>query len=100
MSYLLSEQGRLLALIAGCAVLWSLESLVPLYRYERHRLRRALPNIGLAVLLVLTNLVLSFATAGVASFVTNQRMGLLFLFSLPAWLTALLGSMALDLFTY
>jgi hypothetical protein len=59
----LSEQTRLLALIIGCAVLWSLESAVPLYVYEKNRLRRALPNITLTVLLVLTNLVLSFATA-------------------------------------
>lgn len=97
---LFSEQGRLLALIVGCALLWSLESLLPLYRYEKHRLRRALPNIGLAALLVLTNLALSFATAGAADFVTKQRMGLLFLLALPAWLTALLGVMALDLFAY
>ncbi|HJS24868.1 MAG TPA: sterol desaturase family protein [Pyrinomonadaceae bacterium] len=91
----------MLALVMGCAVLWSLESVVPLYVYEKNRLRRALPNISLTVLLVLTNLVLSFATVGVSNFVVNRKLGLLFLLpTLPTWLTALLGIMALDFFTY
>jgi sterol desaturase/sphingolipid hydroxylase (fatty acid hydroxylase superfamily) len=96
-----SEQTRLLALVMGCAVFWSLESVVPLYIYEKNRLRRALPNILLTVLLVLTNLVLSFATVGVSNFVVNRKLGLLFVVpTLPTWLTALLGIMALDFFTY
>ena len=60
---LLSDQSRLVALIIGCAVLWTFESMLPLYRCEPRRLRRALPNIALTVLLVLTNLALSFVTA-------------------------------------
>ena len=97
---LLSDQSRLIALITGCAVLWTLESMLPLYRYEPRRLRRALPNIGLTFLLVLTNLALSFVTAGVSQFSVNRRFGLLFLFEIPPWLIGVLGVLALDLFTY
>jgi len=100
MSLLLSTQSRLLALIIGSTVLWTIESLLPLYRYERHRLRRALPNIGFTVLLVLTNLSLSFATAGVANLVMKREIGLFYLFDIPHGLAALFGVMALDLFTY
>jgi hypothetical protein len=50
-SPLLSDQSRLLALIIGAAVLWCVESQMPLYGYEKHRLHRALPNIALTVLL-------------------------------------------------
>jgi sterol desaturase/sphingolipid hydroxylase (fatty acid hydroxylase superfamily) len=99
MHTLFSDQARLLVLLVCCAVLWSAESVMPLYLYPTRRLRRALPNIALAVLLVLTNLALSFATASVAGAV-NRRLGLFFLFSMPAWLMALSGMMALDLFTY
>jgi hypothetical protein len=42
-----SEQTRLFALVMGCSVLGSLEGVVPLYVYEKNRLRRALPNISL-----------------------------------------------------
>ena len=54
MSFLLSDQSRLLALIVACAVFWSVESLLPLYKYETNHLSSALPNIELAVLLGIT----------------------------------------------
>jgi len=63
MSFLLSAQSRLLGLIIGTTVLWTIESLLPLYSYEKHRLRRALPNIVFTVLLVLTNLLLTLRTS-------------------------------------
>ena len=100
MSFLPAAQVRLLVLIISTTVLWSVESLLPLYRYDKHRLRRALPNIAFTVLLVLINLSLSFATAGIANFVVNKGIGLFFLFDIPSWLAALIGVMALDLFTY
>ena len=100
MSVLLSPQSRLLGLIIGATVLWTIESVLPLYEYEKHRLRRALPNIAFTVLLVLTNLLLSSVTACVANFVMDKRIGLSFLFDMPSVLAALLGVMALDLFTY
>jgi sterol desaturase/sphingolipid hydroxylase (fatty acid hydroxylase superfamily) len=99
-SPLLSDQSRLLALIISATILWCVESLVPLYVYDRHRLRRALPNVALTVLLVLTNLASSVVTAGVAKVGNNERLGLFFVFAMPPWLTAVLGIMALDLFTY
>ena len=100
MSQLLSDQSRLLALMIGAAVLWCVESLVPLYSYDKRRLRRALPNISFTALVIVTNLALSVVIALVANFAGNERIGLFFLFAMPSWLTALLGIMALDLFTY
>ena len=77
-----------------------MEWLGPRYGYDKHRLRRALPNIALTVLLVLTNLALSVVTAGVANFAYSERLGLFYLFTMPPSLTAVLGIMGLDLFTY
>ena len=100
MSPFLSDQSRLLALIVGAAVLWCIESLIPIYVYEKHRLRRALPNIALTSLLVVTNLALSVVTASVANFAYSKGLGLFFMFALPSWLSTLFGVMSLDLFTY
>ena len=97
---LLSDQSRLLALTVGCAALWTVETWLPLYRYESRRWRRALPNVVLTALLVLTNLALSFVTAGVSRFTTNSKFGLFYLFNMPLWLIGVVGVMALDLFTY
>ena len=83
---------NILLLVIGCAVLWSLESVMPLYRFGDRRLRRALPNIGLTVLLLLTNLALSFVVASVADSAASHR--------LPVWIEVVLGIAALDFFAW
>ena len=100
MQFLLSEQTRLLLLVGACGLLWSLESIVPLYRYQHRGARRAFPNIALALILILTNLALSFSSAYVAAFSVSHGIGLLTLFSFPGWLSALMGVAALDVFAY
>ena len=76
----------LLLLIVVCAVLWSLES-------GEHRRHHAAPNIGLTVVVLLTNLALSFAAAW-ASAVSQRET------QIPAWLHAVIGIAALDFFAY
>lgn len=100
MNIVFSESFRVALLIAGCAVLWSLESLIPLYHVGDGRLRRALPNVGLTVMLLLTNLALSFLAAGVVGFAISHRVGVLFLLRLPVWTNIIVGIAALDLFAY
>ena len=95
-----SDQTRLLVLVISCAGLWCAESVLPLYVYDRQRLRRAVPNIALAVILVLTNLALSFAAATVANVAIQKEIGLLFLLHPSPWLLPILGVLALDLFAY
>ena len=100
MQSLLSDQARLLALVAVCGLLWSLESIAPLYRYRNGRVRHALSNVALAVLLVLTNLGLSFSSAYLSSFSVSHSVGLFAMIALPVWFQAVLGVVALDLFAY
>lgn len=100
MTLLFSDQSRLALLVTGCAVLWSLEALVPLYRYRDDRLRRTWPNVALTVIVVLTNLVLSFVAASASEAVVSNGLGLLSVTGFPLWLDVLLSIAALDFFTY
>jgi sterol desaturase/sphingolipid hydroxylase (fatty acid hydroxylase superfamily) len=100
MNILFSDSSRVLLLIVGCAVLWSLESAIPLYRGGEGRFRRALPNVGLTALLLLTNFALSFVAAGVAAWVASHRVGLLLVLRLPAFANVIAGIAVLDLFAY
>jgi sterol desaturase/sphingolipid hydroxylase (fatty acid hydroxylase superfamily) len=100
MQFWLSEQARLSALILLCALLWTLESVVPLYRYGRDRLPHSFPNFALALLLVLSNLALSAGTARLAAFSDSHRVGLFHLLDLSPLLTLVLGVAALDFFGY
>lgn len=100
MEIVLSPQFRLLLLVTCCAVLWSLESLAPLFRYREHRLRRIGPNVALTVLVLLVNLALSFVAAAVSAATLSSGIGLLPATALPPWLDLLLSIAALDFFTY
>lgn len=100
MQFWLSDQTRLMALVALCALLWSLETIVPLYRYQNSRMRHALPNVALTLILVLTNLTVSFSSAYLAGFTVRNRVGLFFLTDLSPWIQAAFGVVALDLFAY
>lgn len=100
MQFWLSEQARLSSLILLCALLWTLESVAPLYRYGKNRLPHAAPNVVLALLLILTNLALSACTASLAAFTDRLGVGLLRLLELSPLLTLILGVAALDFFGY
>jgi len=97
---MLTDLVRLALLAFLCGLLWSLESLVPLYQYRNSRVRHALPNVALTIILVLTNLALSFSSAYVAVLTERTRVGLLTLFVMSPWVHALIGIAALDLLTY
>lgn len=100
MQALLTDQVRLMALVGLCGLLWSLESIVPLYRYRNGRVQHAIPNIALAVMLVATNLALSFPSAYAAEFTVRNGLGLFSLLGISLWAQAVLGIVALDLFGY
>jgi len=97
---LLTDQVRLLLLVGLCGLLWSLESIVPLYRYRHSRVRHAVPNVALTLILLLTNLALSFSSAYLAGFAVRHGVGLFFFFDLSAWAQVVPGVAALDLFAY
>lgn len=100
MQALLTDQTRLLVLIGLCGLLWSLESIAPLYRYQNSRVRHALPNVALAAILVLTNLALSFSSAYLAAFTVRNGLGLFPMLGLSLSTQGILGVLALDLFGY
>src|SRR2546423_10828266 len=96
----LSEQGRLSVLIILCTLLWTLESIIPLYRYGRDRLPHVFPNIMLALLLILTNLALSVGSARLAAFTANNGIGLFFLLRLSPLMKLIFGVAAPAFFGY
>ena len=100
MQALLTDQARLVMLIGSCGLLWTLESIVPLYQFRSSRLRHALPNLALTLMLVVTNLSLSFSSAYLADFSVRNGIGLFPLLGLSSWIQIIFGVLALDLFAY
>ena len=100
MQGLLTDQARLVMLMVLCGVLWALESIIPLYRFRYSRVRHAMTNFALTLLLVIANLSLSFSSAYLAGFSVRHSIGVLVLFDLPSWVQIIFGVLALDLFAY
>ena len=99
MNYLLTNQTQILLLILLCAVLWSAESVIPLYRNEQ-RVRHAVPNVALATLIVLTNVALSAGIAYIPTLAASSHFGLFASLRVPGWMQLALGVLVLDLFAY
>jgi len=100
MQVVLTDQARLVMLIALCGLLWALESIIPLYRFRNSRVRHAIPNVALTLLLVITNLSLSFSSAYLAEFSVRNGIGLFPLLGLSSSAQIIFGVPALDLFAY
>jgi len=100
MQAVLTDQVRLVMLIVLCGLLWAMESIIPLYRFRYSRVRHALPNVALTVILVITNLSLSFSSANLAGFSVRNGFGLFAFFDLASWAQIIFGVLALDLFAY
>ena len=100
MQVVLTDQTRLVMLIVLCGLLWALESIIPLYHFRYSRVRHAMPNVALTVMLVITNLSLSFSSAYLAGFTVRNGFGLFAFFGLTSWTQIILGVLALDLFAY
>lgn len=100
MQVVLTDQGRLVILIGLCGLLWALESIIPLYRFGNSRVRHAMPNVALTLMLVLMNLSLSFSSAFLAGFSVRNGIGLFAFLGFPTWAQIIFGVLALDLFAY
>jgi sterol desaturase/sphingolipid hydroxylase (fatty acid hydroxylase superfamily) len=96
----LSAEARLLALVGACGLLWSAETLVPLIGRRHRHLREAAPNLALALLLVVTNLVLLWLWSRIAAAAVAHDVGLFATGTWRAWTQAVVGVGTLDFFGY
>ena len=96
----LTDSARLIVLLVSCALLSSIEFFIPLFRYRRGRLRRAVPNLLLSAGVLMLNLALASIAAGLCAVVARQHVGLLAGTNVRPWILFVLGVVGLDLSAY
>jgi sterol desaturase/sphingolipid hydroxylase (fatty acid hydroxylase superfamily) len=96
------QQLQMVLLVGGLAVFWLLESAMPQVRTAfRARLRSGARNLGIFILCTLvTSVVIGALYYWSAAFLAVNRIGLLYMVSLPFWLALVLGFIALDFGDY
>ena len=88
---------RSLILAGGLLLFWLAEGILPLVRFNYHKIRHA----GLNLFFTLTTIVINFAFAAAivaaSRYCAGHRTGLLYLVKMPLWLFTLCGLLLLDL---
>ena len=100
MNAVMTDHALLIMLIGLCGLLWAVESIILLYSFRNSRVRHALPNVALTLLLVITNLSLSFSSAYLVDFSVRNEIGLFPFLNLSSWAQIIFGVLVLDLFAY
>ena len=73
----ISSLQRSLILVGGITFFWSIESLIPLFKFNYSKLRHALPNFFFTLTTVLVNFSLAFILLLVSDWVSINGFGLL-----------------------
>ena len=84
----------LLACLFSC---WLLEALIPLFRFDYHKLKHDAFNIGLFAMNGILVIPIAFALGIASVWSESNQIGLLYHVALPVWAELLLAILFLDL---
>jgi sterol desaturase/sphingolipid hydroxylase (fatty acid hydroxylase superfamily) len=88
---------RLAWVVVCIAFAWVLEGVYPLFNHGYKKWSHAKTNFTLLLYTMLINIIFGIVTLGVFDWMKTDRIGLLYLFHLPAWANLLIAIMWLDL---
>lgn len=89
---------RSIILFGGIAFFWIIESGIPLFKFQYNKINHALINLFFTFTTILINFSLAFILFKSAEWVTNNRFGILYWFSVNnLWIQAIIGLMLMDL---
>jgi sterol desaturase/sphingolipid hydroxylase (fatty acid hydroxylase superfamily) len=96
----LVQQSRYVAPALVLAVLWTVESIAPMFIGREHRVSHILANYGLAAINAIVSAAFAFAILGVTSWAQANGFGLLHLVSLPTWVEWIAAIVLFDCWQY
>lgn len=88
---------RALIIVGGLTIFWIIEGIVPLFGFQYHKWKHAVPNIFFTLTTILVNLPLAFLFLKSSDWVMANNFGILnWLPQMPLWLYTLLGVFLID----
>lgn len=89
---------RTAMLVGGIAFFWIVESAVPLFKFQYHKLRHAGVNIFFTITTILVNFPMAFILVKSSDWAVQNHFGILeWLPQMPTWLYTIVGLLLLDL---
>ena len=93
----ISSLQRSIILIGGITFFWSIESIIPLFKFNYKKFKHAIPNLFFTLTTIVVNFSLAFLLLTSADWVTAYNFGILNYFEIPFLINVLLGVFLLDL---
>ena len=93
----ISSLHRSIILIGGITFFWSIESIIPLFKFNYKKLKHAIPNLFFTLTTIVVNFSLAFLLLTSADWVTANSFGILNYFEIPFLINVWLGVFLLDL---
>ena len=93
----ISSLQRSIILISGITFFWSIESIIPLFRFNYKKIKHSIPNFFFTLTTIIVNFSLAFLLLNSADWVNNNDFGILNLFEIPIVINVILGVFLLDL---
>lgn len=88
---------RSIILLGGLTLGFSIESIIPMFRFRFNRWKHAGINLFFTFTTVLINFIFAFAILILSEFLVKNHFGLLYVFKLPMWAFMIIGILGLDL---
>ncbi|MHA4811593.1 sterol desaturase family protein [Flavitalea flava] len=88
---------RAAILAGGILFFWILEGFLPLFRFRYKKIRHAGLNLFFTFTTILINFGFAILIVRTSQYASLHKAGLLYLYSMPLWLFALLGLLLMDL---
>lgn len=88
---------RTLILVGGLLLFWIIEGVIPLYKFNYHKLKHAGPNLLLTLTTIVVNFLFALLIVKSSDWTVAKGFGLLHIFKLPLWASLVAGLLLLDL---
>jgi sterol desaturase/sphingolipid hydroxylase (fatty acid hydroxylase superfamily) len=88
---------RTIILLGGLTFFFSIESILPMFRFRFSRWKHAGINLFFTFTTVLINFIFAFTILKLSGFLVENQFGLLYLVEMPTWLFMIVGLLGMDL---
>lgn len=88
---------RSIILLGGLTLGFSIETIIPLFRFKFNRWKHAGINIFFTATTVIINFIFAFVILKLSGYLVEHKYGILYLTELPSWLFMIIGLLGLDL---
>lgn len=89
---------RSIILLGGLTLGFSIESIIPMFRFKFNRWKHAGINLFFTFTTVIINFLFAFLILILSDYLVTNHIGLLWIFDLPTWAFMLIGILGLDFF--